>query len=70
MVSRVALVHAHKTYQFQKALGCGIVVSSLIGQVQFAHLINTAVYISHETTDRSSDLRLQKKKKKFHETTY
>ena len=50
------------SYEFQEALWCGIVVSPLIGQILFAHLIHTLVHISHESTDGLTEVFLQEVK--------
>ena len=39
------------TYELQEALWSGVVVSPLIGKVDFAHVIDTAVSIGHELAD-------------------
>ena len=53
----VWFTHTH-TYQFKETLGCGIVVSPLIGQILLAHLVHGPVYEGHELADRLSNLRL------------
>ena len=39
------------THQLQEALGCGVVVAALVGEVLLAHLIHTPVDEGHELTD-------------------
>ena len=39
------------TYKFEKAFWSGVVVSPLIGKVDLAHVIDTAVGIGHELAD-------------------
>ena len=38
------------TNQFKEALWCGVVVSPLISEVHFTHLIHTLMYIRHKLT--------------------
>ena len=50
------------TYQLKEALRSGIVVPPFISQVDFTHLIHTAMDVCHEMTNRLTYLRLQCKK--------
>ena len=49
------------TYELEEALWSGVVVSPLIGKVDFAHIIDTAVSIGHELADRLTQFRLQER---------
>ena len=46
------------SYQLKETLWCGIVISSFIGQIYFAHFVHASVNISHELTDRYTYFRL------------
>ena len=46
------------SYQLQKTLGCGVVVSSFVHKVLMAHFIYTLVDKGHEATDGATHLRL------------
>lgn len=48
------------SYQFQKALWCGVVVSSFIGKVEFAHVVDTAMSKGHEFADGGVERRLKR----------
>ena len=52
-VLRYTLTHTH---QFQKALGCGVVVPPLIGEIDLAYLVDAAVNEGHVMTDGAADL--------------
>ena len=45
-------------YKFKEALWSGVVVSSLIDKILFAHFIDTLVNVGHKLTDRLAKLRL------------
>ena len=57
------VAHGRCTYQFKEALGCGIVVASLINQVLRAHVIHIDMHICHESANTRTNFTLQVPKK-------
>ena len=51
-VTRVSVLVVKRTDQLEEALGGGVVVAPLVGQVDLAHLVDRAVHKGHELTDR------------------
>jgi len=43
---------------FEEALGCGVVVPSLVGEVDLAHVVHRLVYVRHEQRHRLAHVRL------------